>query len=329
MARRTVRCGVLTEPPPLSRHTVDRDALARRRPGLLRQLAELPTTRILLVRGGLLPVTADGALALVGIAQLPLRLRSRVAGLTAGEGTDVPGEPLLVAYLGRDDHAAYLAVALPEDAALPEVMAPAGTWAGLREVGADLGDRDAGLATTALALAAWHERHTRCPRCGEPTEPYDAGWTRRCRADASEHYPRTDPAVIVAVTDEGGRLLLAHAAPWARERFSVVAGFVEPGESLEAAVQREVAEETGLTVDSVAYVGSQPWPFPSSLMLGFRARVSGGRLQADGEEVTEAVFVTRDELTARLRDGRIRLPARSSIARVLIEDWFGAALPDT
>ena len=130
---------------------------------------------------------------------------------------------------------------------------------------------EAGLATTAVALDAWHDRHVRCPRCGAATRVEQAGWIRVCVVDGSEHYPRTDPAVIMAVVDDADRILLGHAAQWAPGRWSTLAGFVEAGESLEHAVRREVLEETGVVVGEVAYRGSQPWPFPASLMLGFRA----------------------------------------------------------
>jgi NAD+ diphosphatase len=284
---------------------------------------------VVLLRRGQLAVTADArALNLVGPDELP--------ALTAPSGA-APPAPLLLAYLGRDARARYLAYVLGEEgdeerdfAGVPRMDAAEGdgrTWASLREVGADLDDRDAGLAATAVALAAWHSRHLRCPRCGGPTEPEEAGWVRRCPPDGTLHYPRTDPAVIVAVTDDAGDLLLAHAAHWPRARFSVVAGYVEPGESLEAAVRREVAEETGLEVGELSYEGSQPWPFPSSLMLGFRARVLAGRLQVDGEEVTEARFVSRASLGALVAAGEIVLPYRSSIARALIEEWYGGRLP--
>jgi NAD+ diphosphatase len=200
-------------------------------------------------------------------------------------------------------------------------------WASLRDVGAVLGARDAGLAVAAVALAAWHARHPRCPRCGEPSRPVLSGWARRCPADGTLHHPRTDPAVIVAVTDPDDRLLLAHAAHWPARRFSLVAGYVEPGESLEAAARREVAEECDVAVTDLAYQGSQPWPFPASLMLGFRARTSDTTPTPDGVEVTEAAFVAREQLAGLVSDGGVLLPMRASIARVLIEEWFGEPLP--
>ena len=188
--------------------------------------------------------------------------------------------------------------------------------------------RDAGLATTATALAAWHARSAYCPGCGGRTEIIEAGWARRCSDCATVHFPRTDPAVIMVVTDTSDRLLLVRGATWAPRRYSVVAGFVEAGESVEAAVAREVREETGLRVADVEYVASQPWPFPRSLMLGCRARLAPGedRPRPDGKEVVEARLVSRDELTAAADEGSILLPGPTSIARLLIEDWYGGPI---
>ena len=199
-------------------------------------------------------------------------------------------------------------------------------WAGLGEVGADLDDLGAGLLTTAVALARWHRQHPRCSLCGAVTEPVRGGWTRRCPADGSEHWPRVDPAVIMLVHDGGDRCVLGRQRVWPPGRYSILAGFVEPGESAEAAVVREVAEEVGLRVEDVQYAVSQPWPFPSSLMFGFRARAVGDptlRL-ADGE-LEDARWFSRDEI--RRRAGFAALPPRVSIARLLIEDWLGAPAP--
>ena len=195
----------------------------------------------------------------------------------------------------------------------------------LRAVGSDLSARDAGLAAPAVALAAWHARAGHCPRCGARTRPVQAGWARRCTGCAALNFPRTDPAVIMSVTDDADRLLLVHGSRWDAGRYSVVAGFVEAGECAEAAVVREVAEETGLRVARVEHVATQPWPFPRSLMLGYRARLADGeRLpRPDGDEVTDAVMLSRAELARAVAAGRIVLPGPTSIARMLIEDWYG------
>ncbi|WP_129338179.1 NAD(+) diphosphatase [Cellulomonas endophytica] len=202
------------------------------------------------------------------------------------------------------------------------------SFATLREVGHRLSARDAGLATTAVALAAWHARHPRCPRCGGTTSVVESGWARRCDVDGSEHYPRTDPAIIVAVVDERDRILLGHSATWAPGRYSTLAGFVEAGEPAEAAVRREVMEESGVRVDEVEYRGSQPWPFPASLMLGYRARARGGPVTPDGVEMTDARWFTRQEVADEVRAGRLVLPGRSSIAHALVAEWYGGPLPE-
>ena len=197
---------------------------------------------------------------------------------------------------------------------------------GLRAVGSELSDRDAGIFTTTLALANWHARNTHCPRCGALTEPVNAGWVRRCTAEGSEHYPRTDPAVIMAVVDPDDRLLLGRSPLWPEGRFSVLAGFVEPGESFEAAVAREVMEEVGVVVDQARYLGNQPWPFPASVMIGFIATAHDPTLRLDPVEMAEARWVTREEYMAALRAEEIRTPSGISIAKRLIEHWLGASV---
>ena len=200
----------------------------------------------------------------------------------------------------------------------------------LREVGVLLGDRDAGLFTHAVALANWHDTHTHCPLDGTPTIPDPGGHSTRCPADGTEHFPRTDPAVIMLVTDPDDRCLLARNAAWPGRRVSILAGFVEPGESAEQAVIREVAEETQIKVTNVRYVGSQPWPMPRSLMLGFRAEAPAGQaIIVDREEIAEAYWFSRDELLAAIKAREIALPPPVSIARHIIELWYGGPLPST
>jgi NAD+ diphosphatase len=200
----------------------------------------------------------------------------------------------------------------------------------LREVGTDLSPLEAELFTTTQSLAKWHATHPRCSRCGERTDVVRAGWVRRCPQDGSEHYPRTDPAVIMLVTDPQDRALLGRRASWAPQWFSTLAGFVEPGEAAESAVVREVREEAGVCVDpsSVEALGSQPWPFPSSIMLGFCAQsYTSDDPVTDDEEIVEARWFTRDELAAACASGDVAVPPHISIARHLIEDWFGSELP--
>ncbi|MDX6335641.1 MAG: diphosphatase [Streptosporangiaceae bacterium] len=200
--------------------------------------------------------------------------------------------------------------------------------AGLREAAALLNDRDAGLFTHAVALANWHATHTHCPRCGTPTVTVAAGHAQRCPADGSEHFPRIDPAVIMLVTDPDDRCLLARNRRWPERRVSILAGFVEPGEAAEQAVAREVEEETGIAVTRVRYVGSQPWPMPQSLMLGFRAAAVGElELRVDDDEIAEAHWYSREELRRALAAREILLPPPVSIAHRLIESWYGEELP--
>jgi NAD+ diphosphatase len=199
----------------------------------------------------------------------------------------------------------------------------------LRAAGAMLSDRDAGLFTHAVALANWHDSHTHCPRCGTATVPAPAGHLTTCPADGTEHFPRLDPAVIMLVIDPDDRCLLARNALWPQGRMSVLAGFVEPGESAEHAVAREVFEETAIVVGQVGYLGSQPWPMPRSLMLGFRAVAAGGQsIAVDEEEIGEARWFTRAEMRAAIDAGELGLAPTSSIARRLIEYWYGEELPD-
>lgn len=192
----------------------------------------------------------------------------------------------------------------------------------LRDVGALLSDRDAGLLVHAVALANWHASHPRCSQCGAPTSVARGGAVRRCVEDGSEHFPRTDPAMIVLVTDGADRCVLGRQPGWPPGRYSTLAGFVEPGESAEQSVVREVLEETGLTVTDIEYRGSQPWPFPASLMLGFTAQCDAAAepVAQDGE-LEDVRWFTREEL----RDGKALLPTSVSIAYLLITDWLQRA----
>ena len=297
---------------PLSRYEVDRDYLTRDRADAIASLLADPATRLLPLFQGAALLSGPAALALVPVTALP------------------PAE--LYVYLGRST-----STTSPEPAGTPvvaAVLADAGhlaeaEWGNLRQLGSVLSDRDAGLFTEALGIVNWHASHAFSPRTGVATTPGKAGWVRTDPTTGSEVFPRTDAAIIVGITDSRDRLLLGSNALWESNRFSLLAGFVEPGESLEAAVVREVFEESGLTVVDPVYLGSQPWPFPASLMLGFTARLDPAvenELMPDGHEILELRWFTRDELRAALGD--ILLPGPTSIARSIIERWFGGPIDD-
>jgi NAD+ diphosphatase len=285
---------VTGRPPALSRSTVDRAAHRRTDDEWLAAAWVDPGSRLLVVEDGRAMVDGD-RLVLVATSSAP-----------AGERY----------FLGTENGTSYWAVAgsLSEGAdARP---------ANLREVGAGLDDRDAGLLTHAVGLANWHATHRCCSRCGRPTEPVLGGHVRRCPADGSQHFPRTDPAVIMLVHDGGDRCVLGRGPSWPDRRYSVLAGFVEPGESAEQAVAREVAEEVGLALTDLRYAASQPWPFPSSLMLAFTARATSETLTVDATELADAGWYSRDEIRRGEAIGRLILPSPVSIARRLIDGWL-------
>lgn len=296
----------------LSRSAVDR---ATERRGDTAWLAEEwadPRSRVLVVRDAQALVrTVDGQLELVFVAPADAPEGTRFL-----LGVDAAG----TAYFGVSSEAELELTGRCDDSDVKPMA--------LRQAGALLSDRDAGLMTHAVALAYWHDTHTHCPRCGTPTVPAPAGHLTTCPADGTEHFPRLDPAVIMLVIDPDDRLLLARGALWPKGRMSVVAGFVEPGESAEHAVAREVYEETSIVVGQVRYLGSQPWPMPRSLMLGFRAHAPGSqRISVDEEEIAEAHWFSRDELRAAIGSGEVLLPPPVSIAHQIIVSWYGAPLP--
>ena len=197
----------------------------------------------------------------------------------------------------------------------------------LREAMIVLPQAEVELALRAVALVQYHASHPFCAQCGHPTRAENMGRARFCDSCGTLHFPRTDPAIIVAITDEDDRLLLGHHEGWEENRYSVFAGFVEAGESLEQAVCREVKEEVDVAVTDIRYSGSQPWPMPRSLMLGFTATAQRTDLHPDGEEITSARWFDREELRTAIKDGDVVLPVSSSIAHRLITAWYGEALP--
>lgn len=192
-----------------------------------------------------------------------------------------------------------------------------GETLGWRDVDPDLADPLA----TAVMLTRWHLQSPPCERCGDATRPDLAGARRTCVGCGHWIFPRTDPCVIVAITDPDDRLLLARQASWAPKRASIIAGFIEAGESAEQACHREVFEEVGLELGELRYISSQPWPMPRSLMLGFEARATSSSFVVDGEEIVEAAFYTRRELARAVDEGQLILPSAASIAHSLIQRW--------
>jgi NAD+ diphosphatase len=234
-----------------------------------------------------------------------------------------PELPIGAIYLGEADGVPYAAVRAEH--ALTVNGRHVDAWTGLREIGADLDDLDAGLLAEAIGILEWHERNRFSPLSGAATTIEKAGWVQRDPKTGAEMFPRTDPAVIMLVHDGADRCVLGRQAVWPPGRFSILAGFVEPGESAEGAVAREVAEEVGVQVTDIRYVGSQPWPFPQSLMLGCTPRVDGETtLRLDEDEIEEARWFTREEL--RSGSGPRALPPPVSIARHIIDRWVDGDL---
>lgn len=207
--------------------------------------------------------------------------------------------------------------ALPEDHSFLE----------LRGVMTALSPRDAELAATAKAVLHWHRSHGFCAACGAASESAMAGWQRSCPACGAHHFPRTDPVVIMLIT-RGNRVLVGRNANWPEGMFSLLAGFIEPGETLEAAVRREVLEEAGVTVGAVRYLASQPWPFPASLMFGCAGEALSEEIRIDPAELEDACWITREEMVLAVagRHPRIKPARRGAIAHFLIANWLADRL---
>ena len=198
----------------------------------------------------------------------------------------------------------------------------------VREIGSLLSEQELEISLHAMGLSNWHRAHPRCPRCGGAPRVDLGGAARTCDADGSQHHPRTDSAVIVLVKDRSDRILLGHQPIWPEGRFSTFAGFLEPGETFEQCVAREVLEESAVVVTELNYLGSQPWPFPASIMIAFEAVTDNPeRAQGDGQEITEVKWFTRAELMAAAKDGSLLLPPSISVARKMIERWLGESAP--
>ena len=321
---------------PVAPAAIDRRSAERAEASFLPDVLRAPGTVALLVsqrraafdgaRLALIPARLLPAAWLEGLVVYLGRLAQDGAAHPAGEGAR-PGSDVVLVVLPEPVEPAEGVMsepAVPGAGLLPDGI----RWAGFREAGAGLDTVEAALLIEATAIANWHEGHVRCPRCGAPTDVVHSGWVRRCPQDGSEHFPRTDPAIIVTVVGPDGRVLLGTGAQMRSTMYSTLAGFVEPGESLEQAVVREIAEEVGVRVTDCQYLGSQPWPFPASLMLGFTARTEDVAAEPDGTEVVRARWFERDELQAAVLSGEITLPSRLSIARALIEHWFGGRIAE-
>ena len=304
---------------PLARHAVDRDHDARSRPALFDELCADRSTRILALWGDRSLVELDPTgrprLVLHPVDRVPAALLRVYLGKTVNDCDGMPRGTAVILYTLTD-------------AAARELEPDESRWVSLRATATELSDLDAGLFTEALGIMHWHSSCAYCPRCGSLTVVEQGGWTRRCLEDQREIFPRTDPAVIVSVLDSDDRLLLGSNALWEPNRYSLLAGFVEPGESFEAAAVREIAEESALAISNVRYRGSQPWPFPASLMVGMTARLADGEspeaIHPDGEEILDLRWFSRDQLWHDRE--RVLVPGPSSIARALIEEWYGGSL---
>ncbi|MDO5722916.1 MAG: NAD(+) diphosphatase [Flaviflexus sp.] len=287
---------------PLARFAHDMDTEGRRDPDLAERLAR---SLVVVVRGE--SVAATDRLTLVSAADLP----------------DLPPS-----YLGTHEGQTYASVRAEQVARIGAAELLEGLrMRDFRQIGTELSDLESGLATSALALAAWQASTGFCASCSGKLALRAGGWEGVCESCGAITYPRTDPCVIMAIRDRAGRILLGRNAAWPQGRYSVIAGFIEAGESLEHAVRREVREETGIEVGEVAYRGSQAWPFPRSLMAGYAGWTEDteANIDVDGVEMVDARFFARDELDDLVARGEIAIPRPTSIARALIDEWAAEA----
>lgn len=324
----------------------DRDAARRNDANYLNSLKDSPNTSYILVTArGEVAIKSDhvygqaphGGLTPPDLAHMEAE---QLLELSHAQVAQLPFSPQEPYYLGKYGEKSYLALRVealgqqvPKRAA---GQAPSQqleeNWqrcfAPLRAVAGMLEPYQGELAAAAVALATWDKNTKFCERCGASLKLACAGWEKHCTACAYITYPRTDPAIIVAITDDAERLLLIHGATWQPGRYSVVAGFVEAGESLEAAVVREALEETGIKISQASYCSSQPWPFPRSLMFAFTARAGGQQEpKADMQEVGHAFWVSREEFTQLVLEGKVIVPGRASSGHALVRAWYGRELP--
>ena len=300
---------------PMAQAVLNRDAEARDDAELFDKLWLEPETRIIVLYKGK-TLIHDGHLRLLTTEQA-----------TAGKYRVYLGRTTV--ELGDQKIGTAVVLSVLSDNAAKQIEPDESKWHELRRSGAGLHPRDAALFTQALAIHNWHETHQHCPACGAITVMQQGGWSRLCVSEDRELFPRTDAAVIVCITDDQDRILLGTQGSWEQNRWSILAGFVEAGESCEAAVIREVYEESGIHVDlqSLKYMGSQPWPFPASLMLAYRAVATSTQVEMHDEEMTEVQWFSRDELSAACEAQTLKLPSPVSIAFRLIQSWYGKDIP--
>lgn len=301
--------------PILSRGFVDRDEASRLEPRRVIHLRRSSRARYVLLSGEALAARGESGLEFVGAEEALARSFDVDAAYYLGTAQETPYFAIdLTDTFGTDANRAY-----------PEAQIGGFRWCALVAFGNLWPELDAALATEALAICnAWRQQRF-CEKCGEPLRVLESGWIAVC-SRGHPTYPRTDAAVIMAIFDDADRVLLAQNARWPGTRHSILAGFVEAGEPLEKAVRREVAEEVGIEVGAVEYFGSQPWPFPRSLMLGFFGHTSQSEVDivADHREIARAGFYTRQEVIAAARAGEITLPRRTSIAAAMLTHWLGS-----
>ncbi len=345
---------------PLAQGDIDYQVERRSEPNLINRVLAEPSTTVILVRHGKVAVPF-GQSNIMYHANVKMRLATLPGLYVAAELKEFP--EAVAMYLGsyggkRDEHVVAVDISaldggaanarqesstvdqafdesgedMQEDQPSASLLRNAVTrfdWVDLRAFAPHASMREVGQAVTAVCLGGWQESQHFCPACGAPTVPALAGWAQRCTSpdDGRILFPRIEPAVIITVVDSQDRLLLQHNKAWQDPDFySVSAGFVEAGENLEHACRRETMEETGIKVGEVKYLGSQPWPYRASLMMGFKGRALSTEIHVDNAETVKAMWVTRDEFTNGVIEGRIHVPKKATIARYMIEEWLGRPL---
>jgi len=290
----------------LAGNRLDRHPINRKEPSWVKSVLRNPETRFVIVRDGENLVTQSKpaeAVYLMGDAAVELLQEEKTV------------------ILGEEAGITYVAVDISEQGAKTAALLTNGCYKNLRQVGLGMDTQDAAILGFTRAITYWGQRHQFCGACGAPTRSEEGGHVLQCTGCEMSHFPRTDSAIIVLITHDD-RCLLARQASWPKGVYATVAGFLEPGESLEDCVYREVREETGLNVEEVVYHSSQPWPFPCSIMVGFNARATGTEVSLDDEELEDARWFTRQELRDAVAVGEIHFPHKISISYQLVNDWL-------